>query len=284
MILQANIEPSCGLVNGMQGSIIGFEPFDPKALPRAPDDDFGGELRGPDPDYAEEQIEEYAHQNGCQPWPVVRFDNGRTRTIYADCAINRAGSIGEQAKTGRPAKMSRTQIPLAAGYAITVHKSQGMTLDRVQAYLHDCFEGSQLYVARKSNYNVTFVKPRLISSIVSRARSLRGLNVWSLPPKEKRLYADDQVKAFFKKYLDPSSPYSASQTTQSPQSPQAPQASTALQSSQTSQALQSPGSTQQPYQVSQSSQSPLAQKSNQMLPPSQEPPSSQLSQASQEWL
>ncbi|KAJ5064036.1 hypothetical protein J3E74DRAFT_309206, partial [Bipolaris maydis] len=49
--------------------------------------------------------------------------------------------------TPDPSLLSRTQIPLIAGYAITVHKSQGMTLDRVIVNLRDAFEPSQIYVA-----------------------------------------------------------------------------------------------------------------------------------------
>jgi len=140
VILQANIDPDGGLVNGSQGAIVGFVDFDADRLPR---------LGGDNARYAERQIRNYAEGNHRQPWPVVQFDNGRTKIIYADCACNEIGAVGEHGKDGIPSLISRTQIPLVAGYAITVHKSQGMTLDKVIVNLKDVFEASQIYVARK---------------------------------------------------------------------------------------------------------------------------------------
>jgi ATP-dependent DNA helicase PIF1 len=154
VVLQANLEPEAGLVNGTQGSIIGFEPFDPNRLPRAAQSkEDKGDIRGTHAHYGEGQIKRYADKNRRQAWPIVRFDNGETRTIYADCPCNELGNIGEQGDDSKLSLLSRAQIPLVAGYAITVHKSQGMTLDRVIVDLGKAFEASQLYVARKSYYD-----------------------------------------------------------------------------------------------------------------------------------
>jgi ATP-dependent DNA helicase PIF1 len=106
IVLQANIDPNAGLVNGSQGTIVDFEPFDEKKLPTKGDR------------YFEEQIGIFSRQNKCQPWPVVRFDNGLTKTIFADCTTNELGNEEPYSL------LSRTQIPLMAGYAVTVHKSQ----------------------------------------------------------------------------------------------------------------------------------------------------------------
>ncbi|KAH7563274.1 hypothetical protein BM1_00321 [Bipolaris maydis] len=153
VVLQSNLRPQSGLVNGAQGTIIAFEPFDPNQLPRkAKDpDDKEGTLRGPHASYAHQQIKAFANDNGRQPWPIVQFDNGLKETIYADCTYSELGNeevvgVNEQ-MTPDPSLLSRTQIPLIAGYAITVHKSQGMTLDRVIVNLRDAFEPSQIYVA-----------------------------------------------------------------------------------------------------------------------------------------
>jgi ATP-dependent DNA helicase PIF1 len=119
VVLQANLDPQAGLVNGSQGSIIGFEPFDQNKLPRKAERNEGdGGLRGAHGKYAEFQITEYAKRNGSQSWPIVKFDNGLTKTIYADCPCNELGNEEPFSL------LSRTQIPLMAGYAITVHKSQ----------------------------------------------------------------------------------------------------------------------------------------------------------------
>lgn len=124
VVLQANLAPSAGLVNGSQGAIIGFEPYDSKKLPRKPDKRSELEmpgvstLRGTHAQYSEYQIKLYAEQNQRQPWPIVKFDNGVTKTIYCDCTANELGNEEPYSL------LSRTQIPLMAGYAITVHKSQ----------------------------------------------------------------------------------------------------------------------------------------------------------------
>jgi ATP-dependent DNA helicase PIF1 len=126
IVLQANLEPSQGLVNGSQGTIIGFEPFDDKRLPRKAENRSEAAAaasgvtftRGGYAKYFEDQIKIYGKENKRQPWPIVQFDNGLTRTIFADCT---ASELGNEEPFSL---LSRTQIPLMAGYAITVHKSQ----------------------------------------------------------------------------------------------------------------------------------------------------------------
>jgi ATP-dependent DNA helicase PIF1 len=165
VVLQQNLEPDAGLVNGTQGTVIGFEPYNENKMPRPLNDknDPGPAgaptLGGDHALFRAEQIREYAKTNGERPWPVVLFDHGSTRTVYADCTLNEYG-------TEEPhSLLSRTQIPLMAGYAITVHKCQvcrlvaiellisnvakGMTLERVIVDLKRAFEPSQIYVARK---------------------------------------------------------------------------------------------------------------------------------------
>jgi ATP-dependent DNA helicase PIF1 len=124
VVLQANIDPNSGLVNGSQGTVVGFEPFDEKKLPKKADsrsevdDPKRANTRGTHARYFEEQISIFSKQNKRQPWPIVRFDNGLTKTIFADCTANELGNEEPFSL------LSRTQIPLMAGYAITVHKSQ----------------------------------------------------------------------------------------------------------------------------------------------------------------
>jgi len=218
VLLVANLDIGRGLVNGSQGIITRFEDYHPDKLPRKSD--------GPNARYIDRQIRDFIKLSHYQPWPVVRFDNGFETIIYADCPVSEVGDVGAFSL------ISRTQIPLVAGYAITVHKSQGMTLDRVIVDLSNAFEASQVYVA------------------LSRARSLSGLRVLGLP--KKSLHADAAVKWFIRMYLEPKPKDPTSSTGTSP--PDKPSQQTLLssqvsQSSQTSKSPQTPRSSQTPLSL-----------------------------------
>lgn len=164
VVLLVNLDLEAGLCNGSQGIICGFEPFDPKKLPKAktaPKDKVDPEKRifggGERALLKEEQIRLFIEATPCgaryKTWPVVKFHNGATRTIYADCSIAELGDA-------RPySLLARTQLPLAPAWAMTIHKSQSLTLDRVVVNLSKAFEEGQVYVA------------------LSRATGLRGLKI-----------------------------------------------------------------------------------------------------------
>ena len=80
-------------------------------------------------------------------------------------------------------QVGRAQIPLKVAYAITIHKSQGATLDCALIDIgSNTFEYGQAYVA------------------LSRVRSLEGLHIWSLNPFKVRCHP--AVAAFY----NPSTP------------------------------------------------------------------------------
>lgn len=167
VILLFNLDLSAGLANGSQGTIVGFEKHDPAQIPDA-QGDHATRKNG--------LVREYIKRAAIQEWPIVRFLNGMTRTIHPKCMMNEFGDDEPYSL------LSRTQIPLIAGWAMTIHKSQGMTLSRVIVDLSNCFEPGQDYVA------------------LSRAESLEGLKVEGL--KEVNKGPDAEVKRFMKEKLN----------------------------------------------------------------------------------
>ncbi|XP_078528022.1 ATP-dependent DNA helicase PIF1-like [Lissotriton helveticus] len=100
--------------------------------------------------------------------PKVRFLCGVTEVIKMERWVFKAhGGIF----------LTRQQLPLKLAWAISIHKSQGMSLDCVEISLARVFESGQAYVA------------------LSRARSLEGLRVMDFDPKAVR--ANPHVLQFY---------------------------------------------------------------------------------------
>ena len=91
--------------------------------------------------------------NNEEGWPCVRTYDGNTLTVTpAEWTLEDDGVI----------RAELTQIPLRLAWAITVHKSQGMSLDAVEIDLSDAFEAGMGYVG------------------LSRARRFDGLKLMGL--------------------------------------------------------------------------------------------------------
>ena len=75
--------------------------------------------------------------------PIVRFDlaNGKTFTR----PMKR--ELWESVSSSGQLLASRRQVPLMLAWAVTIHKSQGQTIQRVKADVGDVFESGQLYTA-----------------------------------------------------------------------------------------------------------------------------------------
>mmetsp|Transcript_4332 Transcript_4332/g.10269 ORF Transcript_4332/g.10269 Transcript_4332/m.10269 type:complete len:248 (-) Transcript_4332:26-769(-) len=101
-------------------------------------------------------------------YPRVEFDGGLEVTV---------GHESWDIKQGGAPVASRTQLPLELAWAISIHKSQGMSLAQVELSLGKVFEYGQAYVA------------------LSRVRSLQGLRLTEFHPSFIR--AHPRVAAFY---------------------------------------------------------------------------------------
>jgi len=104
---------------------------------------------------------------GGPPLPVVRFNNGLEMTV------NRHTWLSENIPG-----IGVSQIPLILSWAITIHKSQGATLERCIIDIGDkVFEAGQSYVA------------------LSRIKSLEGVSIMSYDVS--KIMVNKRVKAFY---------------------------------------------------------------------------------------
>jgi ATP-dependent DNA helicase PIF1 len=182
VVLLVNLDQEAGLVNGSQGVVMGFEKAEDDKMPEAikkDEKDFsrlgsGPVLTGEHAEIRAANIRTFMDNATEKCWPIVLFQNRITRTILADCRVT---ELGDEAPYSL---ISRTQIPLVAGWAMTVHKSQGMTLNRVVVDLRRSFEEGQMYVA------------------LSRARGLGGLRVEGLG---KQMGCNERVREFLRERL-----------------------------------------------------------------------------------
>ena len=170
------------LVNGSIGKVIGFmdeQKFDSYT---ASEDDTAGSPGGTIATQSNENLapDEAAKRRMLQgiiatarQWPVVRFmiADGTTRDLLCQ---------PEQWKVEQPngeVQASRQQVPLILAWALSIHKAQGQTLERVKVDLGKVFEKGQAYVA------------------LSRATNMAGLQVLRFDPK--KVNAHEKVRTFY---------------------------------------------------------------------------------------
>ena len=148
VMLVTNLKPNLGLMNGSRGVVIGFEAA--KSL--------------------DEKEKDGLSTNAVDPsllLPVVEFRNGKKEQI-----TTMTWEVPDM-----PA-VKRQQIPLKLAYAITIHKSQGATLDCALIDVGSkTFEYGQAYVA------------------LSRVKDLESLYIHDLDPQAFR--AHPKVKEFY---------------------------------------------------------------------------------------
>ena len=111
-------------------------------------------------------------------YPVVEFHNGSTLII---CPEAWASEKFDSQTREMVVEAEMSQIPLLLAWAITIHKSQGMTLEKVQCDLSKVFADGQIYVA------------------LSRVKSLKGLYIDELD--FKRIKASKEIINFYQKIV-----------------------------------------------------------------------------------
>jgi ATP-dependent DNA helicase PIF1 len=101
-------------------------------------------------------------------YPIVEFENGLTRTIGTDEWVTKKAEV---------VRARRTQVPLCLAWALTVHKCQGMTLDKATLDISRCFAPGQGYVG------------------LSRCSTLEGLSLLGFNPKN--IKADEVALRYY---------------------------------------------------------------------------------------
>jgi ATP-dependent exoDNAse (exonuclease V) alpha subunit len=89
-------------------------------------------------------------------YPIVKFNNGKIIVITPEIW---SSEKFDKEKNQIKIEASIEQIPLILSWAITIHKSQGMTLDKIKCNLINVFSEGQIYVAlsRVKNLDGLFI-------------------------------------------------------------------------------------------------------------------------------
>ena len=161
VMLVRNLDVNVCLVNGSRGVVTGFkavvlenteEVFDyleDKAVTerfcKFQDKHFAQNNQDNLPQFLQQQQEQIKKDLDGKSsaasvyfFPIVRFANGMEITVPP---------VSFCVHFGSKEYWYRTQIPLKLAWAITAHKSQGLTLDRVQINVSNSFAAGQAYVA-----------------------------------------------------------------------------------------------------------------------------------------
>ncbi|EKG20445.1 ATPase AAA+ type core [Macrophomina phaseolina MS6] len=171
------------LVNGSLGRVIGFMNEAMFDSYQQNEEQYLGTAAADTDDPEERMLLEQKRRaritdllnSGPQLYPVVRFTlpDGTMRDLLCQ-----RESWKNELPNGEVIA-SRSQVPLILAWALSIHKAQGQTLERVKVDLGKVFEKGQAYVA------------------LSRATSMAGLQVLNFDPR--KVVAHDKVRSFYEK-------------------------------------------------------------------------------------
>ena len=167
------------LVNGSLGKVIGFMTESHFQITGGGFDGYGSDDGAVDPS-VKKRLAKFSREldNGAervQEFPLVQFHavDGTPRVLLC---------VSEPWKVETPTgevQASREQLPLILAWALSIHKAQGQTLERVKVDLGKVFEKGQAYVA------------------LSRATTQAGLQV--LRFEKHKVMAHPRVVQFYQK-------------------------------------------------------------------------------------
>jgi hypothetical protein len=139
-------------------------------------------------------------------YPIIEFKNGKTVSMIPDTW---------ELRDGDKKRASITQIPLRLAWAITVHKSQGMTLDAARIDLRKAFVEGMGYVALSRVKNLRNLYLSGINQMalrVSEDAQAIDVDLRSKAAKDAKRFANLEKKAIdrAKKPADTTAPASSS--------------------------------------------------------------------------
>lgn len=180
VMLIKNIDES--LVNGSIGKVVAFMDERTFDVYHETEDDFQSsetmDMDGSTMSESRQKIRAMMNKDAqpgstSQLYPLVRFKiaDGSSRDLLC---------VRESWKVELPngeIQAQRSQIPLILAWALSIHKAQGQTLERVRVDLGKIFEKGQAYVA------------------LSRATSQEGLEIIRFDPR--KVMAHEKVRQFY---------------------------------------------------------------------------------------
>jgi len=153
VMMLSNVDPPKGLVNGSRGIVTGFVELTREELSAQA---IEGDRMAFEKYFAGNHHRNHGEKEKKLRLPQVRFaalspsaqsGDAQTEDIPPYTVFPVCWSQETTLANGATERLERVQIPLALAWAATVHKAQGMTLDRAAVDIEKSFAPGQAYVA-----------------------------------------------------------------------------------------------------------------------------------------